>query len=180
MIKLVDFTGGNTHPFGNVQGREALRKLLDYVDSITDSVIEVSLEGIEATDASFPRESVISMAKQLRGEKWFYLTGFCSADLLDNWDYGAKAKQQSLLVWDGSTPDYIGPELNSSTRQLLQYVLQHGCVTTASVAKGTGISVPNASTRLKKLVNEGLVLREEETAPSGGKEFIYKALNISG
>ena len=42
--------------------------------------------------------------------------------------------------------------------------------------KGLKLSVQNASTRLKKLVNEGLILREEESAASGGKEFVYKSL----
>ena len=179
MIKLVDYTGGNTHPFGNMQGREARNKLLDYIESVSDRVFEISLEGIEATDASFPRESVISLVKQLRGERWFYLTGFNSVDLIDNWDYAAKAKQQSVLVWDGDVPKFIGPELNPATRQLLLYVLQHGSVTTANVAKGLSISVQNASTRLKKLASEGLVLRQEETALSGGKEFIYGSLKKS-
>jgi len=39
-----------------------------------------------------------------------------------------------------------------------------------------GISVQNASTRLKKLVSQGYILRSEEVAESGGIEFIYQAI----
>lgn len=173
VIKLLELTDGNSHPFGNVIGREVFGKLRDFVDSHPiDKVFEVSLEGIEATDSSFPRESVISIAKQLRGEKWFYLSNLSSMDLIDNWDYGAKAKQQSLVVYNGEHR-IIGPDLKSSTKELLDLVLTRGTVSTANVAKELKISVQNASTRLKKLLNEGLIMRVEESSQTGGIEFLY-------
>ncbi len=177
MIKLLDFTNGNDHPFGNTQGRETFNQLLNYIDLHPElKVIELTLKGITATDASFPRESVISLAKHFKGEKWFILSDFCSPDLIDNWDYAAKAKQLPLVVRGESGLFSIGPELNSSAKELLEYVFKHQEVTTANVANTLNISVPNASTRLKKLVNEGLILRKEEVAPSGGIEYIYSSI----
>jgi predicted transcriptional regulator len=38
------------------------------------------------------------------------------------------------------------------------------------------LSVQNASSKLKKLVDDGYILRFEETAESGGIEFIYQAI----
>jgi predicted transcriptional regulator len=38
------------------------------------------------------------------------------------------------------------------------------------------ISVPNASTKLKKLLDNGYLLRAEEAAESGGIEFMYHAI----
>ena len=35
------------------------------------------------------------------------------------------------------------------------------------------LSVQNASSKLKKLVDEGYILRSEETAETGGIEFVY-------
>ena len=176
-MKLIDYTNGNDHPFGNKQGQETYKRLKQFLDSTNEQqVIEISLEGIKATDASFPRESVISIIKHLNGEKSFYLTGFDSKDLLDNWDYAAKAKKQLVITKYEDSLEVIGPDINSSTRELIEYVYSLNSVTTANVAKNLGISVQNASTRLKKLVNEGVVLREEEVALSGGKEFIYKRL----
>ncbi len=179
MIKLIEFTGGNSHPFGNVQGRQTLQALLDYVDTSVERVLEISLEGIEATDASFPRESVISLVKQLKGEKYFFLTHFSSPDLIDNWNYAAKAKQQWLVIWQEGQPMFIGPDINASTKELLFYVLKNDSVTTAGVAKDLEISVQNASTRLKRLANEGFIIRDEESSLSGGKEFVYKGLKNS-
>ena len=176
-MKLIEFTNGSDHPFGNRKGQETYSKLKDYLDqNSNEEVVEISLEGIKATDASFPRESVISIIKHLNGERLFYLTGFNSKDLLDNWDYAAKAKNQLVVTNYDNSLEIIGPDLNTSTRELINYVYSQSSVTTANVAKALGLSVQNASTRLKKLVNEGIVLREEEAALSGGKEFIYKRL----
>ena len=176
-MKLIEFTNGSDHPFGNRKGQETYSKLKDYLDQNSiEGVVEISLEGIKATDASFPRESVISIIKHLNGERLFYLTGFNSKDLLDNWDYAAKAKNQLVVTNYDNSLEIIGPDLNTSTRELINYVYSQSSVTTANVAKALGLSVQNASTRLKKLVNEGIVLREEEAALSGVKEFVYKRL----
>lgn len=178
MINLIDFTDKNDHPFGNVQGRKTFQELLHYVDSHPDQkVFEISLADIKATDSSFPRESVISIIKQFRGERWFMLSGFNSLDLRDNWDYAAKAKEQTLIVMKDNEPTFIGHPLNDSVRELLLLVFKHGKITTPTASKALDISIPNASTRLKKLVSDGLILRTEETALSGGKEFIYSAPN---
>lgn len=177
MMKLIEYTNGNDHPFGNKQGQETYKKLKEYFDNnLCENVVEFSLEGIKATDASFPRESVISIIKHLNGEKSFYITGFDSKDLLDNWDYAAKAKNQHVITQFENEIEVIGPDINASTKSLIEYVYSHPSVTTANVAKALSLSVQNASTRLKKLVNEGIILREEETALSGGKEFLYKRL----
>jgi len=180
LVKLLELTQNNSHPFGNVLGREVFKKLQEVVDShLNSKVFEISLEGIIATDSSFPRESVVSLAKLLRGEKWFYLSHIDSVDLIDNWDYAAKAKQQSLLLVSDTDVRVIGSELNSSTKDLLDFVLSRDEVSTASVAKELNISVQNASTRLKKLVNEGLILRSEETSLTGGIEFLYSPPQLS-
>lgn len=151
--------------------------LLDFVEqSPGTDVFGISLDGVEATDASFPRESVISVAKQLRGEKGFYLADLTNRDLIDNWSYAARAKEQPLVIWNNSEFEIIGPELNKSTRDLIEYVLSKGSVLAAKVASDLGLSVPNASTRLKNLVSQGFIRRTEDVADSGGIEYRYSAI----
>ena len=176
VIALLDFTK-NARPFGNIEGKEVFRKLLDFVEQNSNTeVFGISLDGIEATDASFPRESVISVAKQLRGEKGFYLTDLSNRDLIDNWSYAAKAKDQPLVIWTNSDFEIIGAELNKSTRDLVEYVLNKGSVLASQVASDLGLSVPNASTRLKNLVLQGFIRRTEDVADSGGIEYKYTAI----
>lgn len=174
IIKLLELIGGNTHPFGNIIGRATLQKLQEVIDrNPSCSIFEISLEGIEATDSSFPRESVVSLVKQFREEKWFYLTHFSSVDLIDNWDYAARAKLQPILIVEPIGARFIGPELNGATRDLLNFVVSRKDVTTSSLAKELNISVQNASTRLKRLVAEGYLIRSEEPSVTGGIEYLY-------
>src|ERR1700730_13240048 len=98
-INLADITGKQKFLSGNELGRAVFRKLQQEVDAHPgESIFGISLKGIEATDASFPRESVISLVKLFAGEKGFFLQDFGSADLLDNWKYAADAKNQPVIV----------------------------------------------------------------------------------
>lgn len=175
-INLLDFTLDD-HPFGNAQGRQTYSKLAEFIDANpSQSIFGISLNGIVATDASFPRESVIAIAKQYRGEKGFFLEGFKSRDLIDNWNYAAKAKDQPLVIWSDDGFELIGPEVKSSTKTLLEYIFENRSVTTSRVSSDLHVSVQNASTQLKKLVDLGFIMRSEEIAESGGVEYIYKAI----
>lgn len=176
VIELLTLTK-NARPFGNSEGKKVFRKLMDYIESQSSSqVFCISLAGIEATDASFPRESVIAVAKQLRGEKYFYLRALTNRDLIDNWSYAARAKDQPLVIWNGSDFEIIGPEMTQSTRDLVEYILRKGSVSTSQVASDLGLSVPNASTRLKNLVLSGYIRRTEDVAESGGIEYKYSPI----
>lgn len=176
VAELVSFTS-SAQPFGNVEGKNVFRKLSDFVDQNPGvGIFGISLKGIEATDASFPRESVVSLAKQLRGEKGFYLTQLSNRDLIDNWSYAAQAKDQPLVIWNNANFEIIGAELNKPTRDLLEYVLRNGSVLASQAANDLTLSVQNASTRLKNLVLQGFLLRSEDVADSGGIEFKYSAI----
>lgn len=175
-ISLIDLTG-TKNPFGNQKGKEVLRLLSDFIDQDPAQLVYgLSLEGIEATDASFPRESIAALAKQYREDKGFYLQDFGSRDLIDNWHYAAEAKGQPLVIWDKGKFQFIGPDLSPSNWDIVNYIYENGQATTATISSHLDISVQNASTKLKRLFSEGYILRIEETAETGGKEFIYVAI----
>lgn len=175
-VKLRDFTS-TERPFGNIEGKDVFRRLVNLVEQDPrKKIFGVSLKGIEATDASFPRESVVSLAKHFRGERGVYLTDLHNRDLIDNWNYAARAKEQPLVIWSASAFEVIGPELNPATRTLVDYVLEKRSVLASQVAADLGLSVQNASTRLKNLVTAGYLLRAEDVAESGGIEFKYQAI----
>jgi hypothetical protein len=175
IIKLVDFAGAT--PFGNKEGREVYQKLLEQLDDHpTRKIIGISLSGITRTDASFPRESVISLAKSRNGEKGFFLQDFVSRDLMDNWDYAAKAKDLTMIVITLKGYELIGKALHPGSKTLLDFIMEHGTITTSAVSKAFDISAQNASAKLKKLLSAGLVLATKQTAESGGIEFVYTAI----
>lgn len=176
VISLRELIGAPS-AFGNEQGRLVYQKLLSQLDEYPENkVIGISLRGIKNTDASFPRESVISLAKAKRGEKGFYLIDFESRDLIDNWDYAAKAKEQPMLIILNGEFQVIGPELSEGTKELLTFIMKKGAVTTSMVAEKLDISAQNASGKLKKLLTQGLVLGAKEAAESGGLEYNFTAI----
>ncbi len=178
VVELCKLTTSDS-PFGTVEGKEVFRKLSDFVESHQNiNIFGISLAGIAATDASFPRESVVSLAKQLRGEKGFFLTAIANKDIQDNWHYAARAKEQPLIVWKNESFNVIGPELNASTSALLEYVLRSpDGVRAAEAAADLEISLQNASTRLKNLVTQGYIDRVSEVADTGGVEYRYAAIH---
>jgi len=176
VIKLLDIVG-DPFAFGNEEGRAAYLAISKLVDQHQNQIVfEVSLAGITATDASFPRESVVSLAKSLRTEKAFFLSNFINKDLIDNWSYGAIAKDQPLLVLNDGDRQWIGPEVKSATNELLNYIFDEDYVTTAMVGSRFDVSAQNASGKLKKLYNQGFIVGNKEVAESGGLEFIYRAI----
>lgn len=175
IIKLLDITK-EPYLFGNEDGRDVYLKLQQIVDNNPRvSVFGISLEGIKATDASFPRESVVSIAKSYRGEKGFFIKDVATRDLLDNWSYAARAKEQPLFVY-GDHADILGVNLTDSNRQLLDFIQANDYITTGMVANKFDLSTQNASGKLKKLYTQGFILGKKEVAESGGHEFLYRAI----
>ncbi len=176
-IKLIDYLNNEPYIFGNVEGKRVFSELQNHISAHPENkVFSISLEGVSATDASFPRESVISLAKMYKGELGFFLCDFSSKDLLDNWSYAAAAKELPIIVKNKDGYEVIGPNLTDSSKELLKFIMDKGSVTTALVAKKFDISIQNASAKLKKLLQLGLILGHKETAETGGLEFVFIAI----
>ena len=178
-IDLRDFTQ-SLRPYGNVQGRSTFSKITDHINQLFNaSLIRISFAGIEEADISFSREAVVAIAKYYKGEKGIYITDVGNDDIIENLHFACIAKSQPLLIWSNNDYTILGEPLSPPNLALLEVVLKKKISTTANVAKELGISVQNASTRLKKLVDDGYILRKEVSAESGGKEYIYTAVKHS-
>lgn len=174
-LKLSDFINGEPEAWGNDRGREVYVQLLAEVERHPGALVfEISLAGIRRTDASFPRESVVELARRFRKQFAFVVTDAINEDLLFNWDAAAVKKEQPLFVkaGDGSWT-MLGPQLSSAKDRLLEYVMKNKKVRTAQVAADLYLKISNASTQLRDLWELGYVLRREEVADSGGVEFVY-------
>ena len=180
--------------WGVEEGQAVHAKLLAAVDAHLPptqqamGIFAISLKGVRRTDASFPRESVMQLAHRFREEHGFCLWHMSSPSLLENWEAAASRRKQPMLVWnkseDGCQARLIGPEMSEGLRGTFDVMLaaaqrntdqQSGAieVATADVAAQLGISVSNASNKLKALWTDGFILRREQVAPSGGLEFRY-------
>lgn len=101
---------------------------------------------------------------------------FGSEDMIDNWDYAAKAKDQPLIINKNKEFRVIGPKLSADVLKLLTYIMENDTATSSVIAEEFDISAPNASMKLKKLLNLGLVIGSKETAESGGLEYVFSAI----
>jgi hypothetical protein len=176
LVQLRDYLD---RPFahGNDTGRAVLTQLQRLIAAHPEEkVFGISLKGIEVTDASFPRESIISLAKMYKGEKGFYLCDFATQDLIDNWRYAAQAKTQAMIIKLNKGYELIGPPVTDTAKNLLDIVMKEGSVTTSVIADKLDVSPQNASAKMKKLLELGLVLGSKEAAESGGLEFVFTAI----
>ena len=168
---------GDDSPYGNDQGQEAHATLKKELNKYPNAkIVGISLKGIKRTDSSFPRESVIALAKEKRGEIGFYLKNFANEDMVDNWHYAANAKDQPLIVLIGKEFRVIGPGPSADNLKLLTFIMKNETVTTSEIAEKFELSAPNASMKLKKLLNQGLIIGSKETAETGGLEYIFTAI----
>jgi len=181
-IPTIDFSkcAGVKNPYGSPRGKLAHDKLLSEIEKIGKvDVIGVSFLGLEGADVSFLREALVYVIKRYRKEIFFFVTDLPDEDIVANLQAAAVSGGEQVTYWSGNECRFLGSEQSTSSKLLLDLIATHRSSTTANVAEALNISVQNASTRLKRLYEEGYVMRIEETAESGGREFVYKVAGAS-
>ncbi len=178
-LTLLDFTERST-PYGSAMGRDTHAKLLNHIDNLHGiSVIGISFAGMATADGTFLRESLIYTIKRYSKEIFFFVFDIPDDDMFSNIKTAAINGNQQLTCWLDDACQIVGPETSASNKALLELVVNHRFTTTSKAAEELNISVQNASTRLKRLSEEGFLMRTEEAADTGGKEFIYQVIGKS-
>jgi len=162
--------------WGPVEGRRVRVHLERMISqTLPGTSIALSMEGIARTDSIFPREAVVEIARYERGQRGICLVYLHDAALLENWDNAARRCQQPLFAWntDFSEVHLLGPQAPIGLRGMLNYVLSVERARASEAAKKLQVSIQNASNKLRDLWEAGYILREEQCARSGGREFTY-------
>lgn len=159
--------------WGHEEGHELFLKLLKFLKTDQSEVYSISLKGVERTDVSFPRESVVSIAKHFKKQKWFCLNDVSSESLLENWDAAAEKSLMPLIAWNKDEYKVLGLQPPKGTMAILQYILKVPMATTGEIVKAVKLNVPNVSNKLKRLYEDGFLMRRQRVAESGGLEFEY-------
>lgn len=176
LIPLSSLAG---HPdlLGSKLGRDVFTKLQDVIiERPAERAFALSAKGIRMTDVTFARDSVIALARQHRGHRSFCLVDISDQDQLDNWSCAADNQGQPLMAWSGDRCVVLGSQLTLASRKVVDFVLARSTVSVSEVAIHLDISVPNASTTLKRLKEQGYMVRTEERAPTGGIEYFYHSI----
>ena len=159
--------------WGQRQGREVRTRIENLMTSSVQ-IIAVSLAGITHTDVAFARASIVELAACQRTRRGFCLEDVTDADILDNWDAATSKLEHPLTVWfpDGSYR-VLGPQPSTGLRQMLGYVFSVPVARTSEAAAEFQLKVPNVSNKLKQLWQGGYILRQEQSASSGGVQYDY-------
>lgn len=116
---------------------------------------------------------LFSWLKFIAERRGFILADLYDEDVIDNIDYAAVALNQPLVLRFEDGLRLLGPALTKSNLEIYELLKIKKQITTSQLAALMDLSVQNASSKLKKLVDEGYILRSEETAETGGIEFVY-------
>lgn len=172
-LNVLELTG-NPLCLGSAIGDEILIKMRQLVPSSTH-LIDVSFKGVKIVDACCIRNSLASFAVLNAGKLGVLVSDVENEDVLENLRYGFKAKNWPVFVKcdDGAASVYMN-DVTFHQPSFVRCYLRRGIQSTV-LALDLGISIPNASAKLKKLSQLGFVHRFEESAVSGGKEFTYKS-----
>lgn len=177
VVRLRDFMD-REDGWGRTQGREVFQRLQAYVEGHPEvQVFRVSLEGVRRIDISFASETVVELARSFRQRKGFCFTDLSDSDMLENWEAAAERKEQPLMVWNGGEGRVIGVKPSSGTVDAFMFALNRPVTRAAEyIAAKPSVSIANASTKFKQLWEHGFLLRREDSADSGGREFTYRRI----
>ncbi len=159
--------------WGREQGVAVHSKLLSIIEQSSSLMFQISMKNVRRLDASFPRESIMDIARRYKGERGFCLIDISNPDLIDNLDAAAIKKEVPMYIWNNNEYQLIGVEPKLGVKMVLELALSKSSITAAEVSNELELKLNNASMKLKQLVTEGYLVRQEEIAPSGGKEFYY-------
>lgn len=193
-LQLADFMSVECNPDGTKDGwgvefGESVRNaLFQQVNAHPEiDVFEISFKGIKRIDVSFPREAVLYLAKLKAGKQGFVLTGLQTRTQIENIDGGVhRLDFAANLIISGDIQNVnLGADCivsgnhlilgkpSKTNRPLVEYVLRKNGASTSEIAKEFDLQVNNASNKLKQLVEDGFLLRKEQSAATGGVEYYY-------
>lgn len=164
----------STDGWGNALGKEVGALLDGFIQRHPATVIfQISFSGVQRTDASFSRESVVEIASRFRTKKAISIVDLEDDDLIENLEMAAVKKAQPLFMWQGDSWKLLGPSPSKGNADLLNYIITNSEITASTASSALNLKLTNASTKLKQLWESGYIMRREDMAPSGGIEFIY-------
>jgi hypothetical protein len=164
--------------WGREQGKKIRDEIIESFLAQRHRVLLLNFSGVTRIDFSCASEIVSILILRLSGElkgRHLVLSGL-SDFVEENIDAALdKAELCSLVIFEDGSWKMIG-RYSETLLQTLSKVINMGQADTPTLANALGIAVTSCNNRLKTLVNLGMVGREEQTAPTGGKQFIYSSI----
>lgn len=163
--------------WGIEHGQAALAGIEKLLRTRDERIVNLDLRGIQRMDSSCSREAIANLVRRQRGERCFFLSGTPDKSMRENMEAAFARQEMTLLLRSTDEYELLGHALRPHLLQTLEVVEEFESATARQVAdKIKDLALTAANNRLKDLCDEGLVLRVERSAASGGKEFLYLAV----
>ena len=122
---------------------------------------------------TFARETIIAMIQQHLGRHGVCLADPTSEDVFENIAAAAERAKVPVVIWRGDLPQLVGPAPSGGLAPAFAAAMTRPQLRAAELAQALGISLTNASNKLKQLWAGGYLMRDEVTSATGGNEFVY-------
>jgi len=176
-LRIVEYLNSG-EAWGRDQGRYVSRLLEDEIvksgkAGVAPKVVILDFTGLTKMDASFPQEAVVEVSRKFRGTKYFVLTNIDNEAIEENMSMAFEKRSETGLIRDARGLRIIGAQLPSDFEKIIKFAEGREFVTSKEVQDYLGLSIQNASNKLKAIWELGLLQRSEGSAKSGGRENIY-------
>jgi len=181
-LTLQDFMKPDTNRgWGSEHGIQVQKKLIAAIHKQASAdIIYLSMKGIEIVDASFSREAIIKPACEFRCKKGICIVDVENEDYIDNFIAAAIKLSQPIILKLVDRYEIFGPyypeTVSKGNKPALDHIWKYDSITATELSEKLDLKLTNASTKLKQLVEQGFILRRQDTASSGGVEYIYHSI----
>ena len=159
------------------QGKLAREELLHQSSQLLPGdYLELDFIGIHLCDVSFVDEIIVKVQQDLKNRECTLFISNVSLGIKENLEAilalrEIKGERIQILEFMNKNFTFVG-NLEPNLRETFEILRQKIHLTARELAELLGIAINNASNRLKKLHDSGLVLRKEHI-DSIGKQHVY-------
>lgn len=167
----------NHEGWGRAAGLRTQQKLQQYINARPDvDLFRISLDGTRRLDVTCASAGLVAVVQHYLGSRAICLINLADGDVLENIAAAAGRMKVPVTVWNKMDGKVVGLAPDSALYHAMSFALSRPEVRAGEYAAASGLSLTNASSRLKQLWEKGLLLRTEVSATSGGVEFVYRPL----
>jgi len=151
--------------------------MVDFIRS-GENILKFDFTGVEIVDFSFASEviaiSISRLAKELIG-RHIIVTGM-NKSVEENIEVALERSELCALVLEAEDSWKLIGKCSSSLLSTFKAVMELKQTDTPTLAGNLQTTVPVLNNRLRVLTDLGLVKKEESSAPSGGRQYIYSSI----
>lgn len=164
--------------WGRDLGKQFREKIIGYMASTSDNLFKLDFTGVEIVDFSYASEVVAVLIARLSVELEGYhiVLSDMNRYVEENVNIALeKAELCALVVEEYIRWKLIG-KCSEPLRNTFAAIVELKKTDSPTLAARFETTVPVINNRLKALSMLGIIGKEESTAPSGGKQFIYHSI----